>query len=90
MLIFFVACDDGTIRLWLIPEGGLKEPTNTPDQVLEGHSEKIYFIKFHPLARDVLASGSYDMTVRVWDLTKEHEPITLQGHTDQASRPDFS
>ncbi|XP_046688777.1 LOW QUALITY PROTEIN: coronin-7-like, partial [Homalodisca vitripennis] len=78
-----VACDDGTIRLWLIPEGGLTEPTNSPDTVLEGHSEKIYFIKFHPLAQDVLASGSYDMTVRVWDLTRGYDPITLQGHTDQ-------
>uniref|UniRef100_A0A1B6F9M1 Coronin n=1 Tax=Cuerna arida TaxID=1464854 RepID=A0A1B6F9M1_9HEMI len=78
-----VACDDGTIRLWLIPEGGLTEPTNSPETVLEGHSEKIYFIKFHPLAQDVLASGSYDMTVRVWDLTRGYDPITLHGHTDQ-------
>lgn len=78
-----IACDDGTIRLWLIPEGGLAEPTNMPDSVLEGHSEKIYFIKFHPLALDVLASGSYDMTVRIWDLSREHESIVLHGHTDQ-------
>lgn len=78
-----VACDDGTIRLWIIPEGGLTEPTNMPDSVLEGHSEKIYFIKFHPLASDVLASGSYDMTVRIWDLSRENESIVLHGHTDQ-------
>lgn len=63
----------------------MKEPTNTPSQVLEGHSEKIYFIKFHPLACDVLASGSYDMTVKVWDLAGHHDPITLTGHTEQAS-----
>ncbi|KAJ4439635.1 hypothetical protein ANN_07763 [Periplaneta americana] len=78
-----VACDDGTIRLWLIPEDGLAEPTNEPDAVLAGHSEKIYFIKFHPLAKDVLASGSYDMTVRIWDLATKEERIVLEGHTDQ-------
>ncbi|GFG39279.1 hypothetical protein Cfor_02204, partial [Coptotermes formosanus] len=78
-----VACDDGTIRLWLIPEEGLAEPTNEPNTVLAGHSEKIYFIKFHPLAKDVLASGSYDMTVRIWDLETQTERIVLEGHTDQ-------
>ncbi|XP_068081154.1 coronin-7 [Anabrus simplex] len=78
-----VACDDGTIRLWVIPPEGLTEPTNQPDTVLEGHSEKIYFIKFHPLAKDVLATGSYDMTVRIWDLASQTEKITLLGHTDQ-------
>nr|CAD7430472.1 unnamed protein product [Timema monikensis] len=77
------ACDDGTIRLWLIPESGLSEPTNTPQVVLAGHSEKIYLIKFHPLAKDVLASASYDMTVRIWDLATKTEKIILQGHTDQ-------
>ncbi|KAJ9590762.1 hypothetical protein L9F63_016278, partial [Diploptera punctata] len=70
-----VACDDGMIRLWLIPEEGLAEPTNEPHKVLAGHSEKIYFIKFHPLAEDVLASGSYDMTIRIWDLATEEEKL---------------
>jgi len=78
-----VACDDGAIRLWLIPEEGLAEPTNEPNTVLVGHNEKIYFIKFHPLAEDVLASGSYDMTVRIWDLETQTERIVLEGHTDQ-------
>jgi coronin-7 len=80
---YAIACDDGTIRLWLIPEEGLGEPTNEPDTILSGHSEKIYFIKFHPLAKDVLASGSYDMTIRIWDLATQEERIVLLGHTDQ-------
>ncbi|XP_075212375.1 coronin [Lycorma delicatula] len=78
-----VACDDGTIKLWKIPEGGLTEPTNSPEKVLLGHQEKIYFIKFHPLASDVLASGSYDMTVRVWNLVTGEEKLKIEGHTDQ-------
>lgn len=83
VLCCFAACDDGAIRLWLIPEEGLAEPTNEPNTVLVGHTEKIYFIKFHPLAEDVLASGSYDMTVRIWDLETQTERIVLEGHTDQ-------
>ncbi|XP_053986370.1 coronin-7 isoform X2 [Hylaeus volcanicus] len=84
-----VACDDGMIRLWEIPESGLSEPTNEPKHVINAHTDKIYLIKFHPLASDVLASASYDMTVKIWDLTLLWScevavaKITLTGHTDQ-------
>lgn len=44
--------------------------------------EKIYFVRFHPLARDILVSASYDMTVRIWDLTNGSEVMQLEGHTD--------
>lgn len=78
-----VACDDGIVRLWLIPAGGLTEPINTPQSELVAHSDKIYFIKFHPCASDVFLTASYDMTVKLWDLTEMKECIVLQGHTDQ-------
>ncbi|XP_011141113.1 coronin-7 isoform X2 [Harpegnathos saltator] len=84
-----VACDDGMIRLWEIPESGLAEPTNEPKHLIEAHTDKIYLIKFHPLASNVLASASYDMTVKIWDLlllsTTETiiAKFTLTGHTDQ-------
>ncbi|KAL6436067.1 hypothetical protein ACFW04_005703 [Cataglyphis niger] len=84
-----VACDDGIIRLWEIPESGLAEPTNEPKHVIEAHTDKIYLIKFHPLASNVLASASYDMTVKIWDLSlltsteTAIAKITLIGHTDQ-------
>ena len=47
-----------------------------------GHSEKIYFVAFHPLAKDVLASGSYDMSVLIWDLSTQEKVLKLTGHTD--------
>ncbi|XP_024890545.1 coronin-7 isoform X3 [Temnothorax curvispinosus] len=84
-----VACDDGIIRLWEIPESGLAEPTNEPKHIIEAHTDKIYLIKFHPLASNVLASASYDMTVKIWDLSLLSSTetaiakITLTGHTDQ-------
>ncbi|XP_015123102.1 coronin-7 isoform X2 [Diachasma alloeum] len=82
-----VACDDGIIRLWEVPAGGLVEPTNEPKFTVEAHTDKIYLIKFHPLAADVLASASYDTTVKIWDLSRMEEGavarITLGGHTDQ-------
>ncbi|KAJ3640990.1 hypothetical protein Zmor_027520 [Zophobas morio] len=78
-----VACDDGIIKLWKIPESGLNEPTNEAENEFNAHPDKIYFIKFHPTAKDVLASGSYDMTIKIWDLATLTEKIVLKGHTDQ-------
>ncbi|OAD58963.1 Coronin-7 [Eufriesea mexicana] len=84
-----VACGDGMIRFWEIPVFGLSEPTNEPKHTIQAHTDKIYLIKFHPLASDVLASASYDMTVKIWDLSflsfyeRALARIILTGHTDQ-------
>ncbi|CAG9762430.1 unnamed protein product [Ceutorhynchus assimilis] len=78
-----VACDDGVIKIWKIPESGLTEPTNEPDREFNAHSDKIYFLKHHPTAKDVLATGSYDMTIKLWDLTSLTEKLSLKGHSDQ-------
>lgn len=78
-----VACDDGIVKLWHIGAGGLSEPTNTPAGELTAHLDKIYFIRFHPLAADVLLTASYDMTIKLWDLRTLSEKCSLSGHTDQ-------
>uniref|UniRef100_A0A8C5JW25 Coronin n=1 Tax=Junco hyemalis TaxID=40217 RepID=A0A8C5JW25_JUNHY len=78
-----VAGEDAKIRLWRIPEGGLQETLQEPEAVLRGHTEKIYSIRFHPTASDLLVSSSYDMTVRIWELSTGQEVLCLQGHTDQ-------
>ena len=48
-----------------------------------GHTEKIYFIRFHPLAKDVVLTASYDMTIKLWDLSDNTEQIELTSHTDE-------
>ncbi|NWR20510.1 CORO7 protein, partial [Emberiza fucata] len=78
-----VAGEDAKIRLWRIPEGGLQETLQEPEAVLRGHTEKIYSIRFHPTASDLLVSSSYDMTVRIWELSAGREVLCLQGHRDQ-------
>ncbi|XP_072733741.1 coronin-7 isoform X3 [Ciconia boyciana] len=78
-----VAGEDAKIRLWRIPEGGLRETLREPEAVLRGHTEKIYSIRFHPVASDLLVSSSYDMTVRIWELSTGREALCLRGHTDQ-------
>lgn len=57
--------------------------TATHHPPLPGHTEKIYSIRFHPVASDLLVSSSYDMTVRIWELSARREALCLWGHTDQ-------
>ncbi|XP_027141691.1 coronin-7 isoform X1 [Larimichthys crocea] len=78
-----VAGDDAKIRVWQVPEGGLKETLTEPDLILQGHTEKIYSIKFHPLASGLLVSSSYDLTVRLWNLESGDEVKILTGHEEQ-------
>ncbi|XP_072040338.1 coronin-7-like [Amphiura filiformis] len=80
-----VACDDAKIKVWQIPQGEWTGALTEPQMILRGHMEKIYFVKFHPHAKDVLVSASFDMTVKIWDLStgNDDDRITLQGHTDQ-------
>lgn len=35
------------------------------------------------MASDLLVSSSYDMTVRIWELSAGREVLCLRGHTDQ-------
>ncbi|KAK2833452.1 hypothetical protein Q5P01_017341 [Channa striata] len=78
-----VAGDDAKIRLWQVPQGGLKETLIEPELILQGHTEKIYSIKFHPLASGLLVSSSYDLTVRLWNLKSGEQVKSLIGHQDQ-------
>ncbi|XP_052749680.1 coronin-7 isoform X1 [Galleria mellonella] len=87
-----VACDDGLVREWILPDGGLQESTNEPARTFAAHPDKIYLIRFHPTASDLLTTAAHDLTVKIWDLSEE-EPkvaITLTGHTDQIFAIDWS
>uniref|UniRef100_A0A670ZCJ6 Coronin n=1 Tax=Pseudonaja textilis TaxID=8673 RepID=A0A670ZCJ6_PSETE len=78
-----IAGEDTKIRLWQVEPTGLQKQLLEPEVVLRGHTEKIYSIKFHPLAADVLASSSYDKSVRIWDVRTGRQELGLHGHTDQ-------
>ena len=36
-----VACDDGRVRVWSVPEGGLLQQTNEPQFSFAAHADKI-------------------------------------------------
>ncbi|KAL9973088.1 hypothetical protein ACROYT_G019500 [Oculina patagonica] len=77
------ACESGFVSIWEVPDGGLTEVINTPSVVLKGHSDKPNIVRYHPTARGVLASSALDNTVKIWDIDKARDLITLNGHTEQ-------
>ncbi|TGO84389.1 hypothetical protein BPOR_0510g00050 [Botrytis porri] len=50
-------------------------------QTLEGHSDSVYSVAFSPDGK-VVASGSNDKTIRLWDVATGDSLQTLEGHSD--------
>jgi len=50
------------------------------DLTLFGHRSRILQVKFHP-KRQIVASGSYDRTIQLWDAVSGKNIMTLAGHS---------
>jgi WD40 repeat protein len=61
------------VKIWDAQTGELR-------RTLAGHDGYVWNVAFSPDDR-YLASGSWDSTIKVWDLIDESaEPVTLHGH----------
>lgn len=70
--------EDGTIKLWLIPDEGITHDVSESDAELRGHSKKLILSKFHPSADFTLASCALDNTVRIWDISQQRCAMTYE------------
>ena len=73
--------EDQTIKLWNVDIKAPQtlKPDLQPFQVLRGHSDRILSIAFSP-DQKILASGSADRTIKLWDAQTGKSIKTLQGH----------
>ena len=77
-----IGCDDGTIQLWNIPNDGLLINRDKYENKLTHHKDRITLVKFHPIAKDVLASFSMDLMIIIWDLNVLQAKICLNLHSE--------
>eukprot|EP00416_Gambierdiscus_australes_P039944 CAMPEP_0171104652 /NCGR_PEP_ID=MMETSP0766_2-20121228/61073_1 /TAXON_ID=439317 /ORGANISM="Gambierdiscus australes, Strain CAWD 149" /LENGTH=456 /DNA_ID=CAMNT_0011565315 /DNA_START=73 /DNA_END=1443 /DNA_ORIENTATION=+ len=67
------ASEDMTVKLWRIPDEGLKSHMREPLALLEGHGKKVSFCTFNPTASGIVATTSFDLTSRIWNLEDQDE-----------------
>jgi hypothetical protein len=58
--------------------------------VLSGHDNQVFCLAFNPANGGMVATGSADNTVRLWDVTTGQTTAVLRGHRDTVSGVAFS
>ena len=66
----------------LILMGAFQTGRSGEPTVLLGHTDAVYDVVFSPDGK-LLASGSYDNSVKLWRVTDGTMVATLEGHHDQ-------
>ena len=62
----------GEARLWKVADGALVK-------VFQGHKDSVYSVRLNPVA-SLLATGSYDSSIKLWDVASGSEAKSLDGH----------
>jgi WD40 repeat protein len=58
-------------------------------RTFRGHADFVISVAFSPDGQ-MLASGSYDKTIKLWDVQSGQEVRTFRGHTDLVTSVAFS
>lgn len=92
--LFASAGDDARLLLWdtRTPQKPAGIINDGPSNKSAGHhTANINCVSFNQLSANLLASGSSDRLVNLWDLRRMHAPIhALQGHQDEIFSVSFS
>ena len=78
---------DGTVKVWA-PTG--RGAGLSCQQTLRGHGDAVSSLAFRPDDLNVLVTGSWDKTVKLWDLSTSTCLSTMRGHTDRVWSVCFS
>jgi WD40 repeat protein len=76
------ASEDCTVKVWEIPEGGLKETMTEPVVTLVGHQRRVGLVEWHPTAENILFSAGFDYMVFGWNVGTGQPVVEISCHTD--------
>lgn len=74
--------EDTHVCVSKFPTMGLKKAITEPDIRLQGHTKKVALVEFNPCASSILATASFDHTVRTWNIETGSAIGTYEGLTD--------
>lgn len=80
--IIATCSEDLTIKIWVVPEEGLKETTREAHVTFTGHQRKVLIVKWHPVAENVLLSGGADRMIVIWDVGNGCALMEVSCHED--------
>ncbi|GAW83876.1 coronin [Plasmodium gonderi] len=101
-----IACSSGYVAVpWEVDGGGLigvirleNQMRNPPVIKLKGHTSAILDLQFNPCFSEILASGSEDLSIRIWEVRHNDETVKeikdpqciLKGHKKKISIVDWN
>lgn len=74
--------EDCLVKVWEIPDGGIKEDMSESLVDLEGHQRRVGIIEWHPTAENILLSAGFDYMIFIWDLGQGSIVKEIACHSD--------
>ena len=72
------ASEDASVKLWILPEGGMTGDISECDAELRGHAKKLILTRFHPSSDFTLATAAADNSIRIWDIANQKCVMTQE------------
>ncbi|XP_043084825.1 coronin-2B isoform X2 [Puntigrus tetrazona] len=74
--------EDCTVRIWQIPDGGLRRNMTDALMILLGHSRRAGLVEWHPTCSGILLSAGYDCKILIWNLEEGVAVKMIDSHPD--------